>query len=828
MKIAKVNYVLLLTLISFVGTLLINGCGGTIPAAPHIPGCFTKCRYFENTGPADAKDCEFKGQTTRVEHFCTSEKSCNDIVRTNYQKQICGSQFPTYSDIDWDGNTQTCGRPDQPYPENQNSTCLPVDGKICSDPSIPKICVCDESVDDDCDGVPDGQDQCREELDPIHLEDPDEWMTDGCADIDNDQDGICDPWVVSTHQEAKYFKSRGCVGDMQHCCQLDGADVCATQKCDPTGNPSRCSDPANSKYGCKPDVDLIPANDFSAKISISYGTEGTENQAVAHFLSFGSGETGYPHYNEATYSIEYGDKVVFAKDLRVRWTVKSTNTADALPQLDPLSGETGWDGSSGKPQSLKLKFVDQKTVPRDHPIQYEVSAEILDLDKFVDGVATIKPLTIGQTGADQCVQKGLDGGTPTTYTACHYEGLKIKALQFTSDHQDAGGNLLKRGQEDLWSIGERFNTAADPYEFRFADSRNNPISHSYGDKLVVKVDIEGISNGDKFTLEGKGAFPYANFAKISSIWNGPLTMTAVAALPFTLGILSESIEWTVVGLDKAGQAVSEKKATTGPHKIYVTYEMPIETTTLPSNVTVRPPWLSGTGKRFAAENKLTDKKLDILLAPYSEETWGIAGGLSEEEDIVKAVHKFLNNANIIITPNTKTCFAADGKKEYMWSAFSSDYSLRCFERAFLMEIFMGTVGIKAKGLQIHASNTSAFPLEYMSQDIEFKTRGAGEESEWLLMDFGAPSSTAKKINVGEGSTLVDVNQGIPTVDEKFFPHAVGEKDDPVRESLVAKSACGVMKRLRQALGFDFQRWCKKSDGVTWDCSDREPLQTCTE
>jgi hypothetical protein len=306
-------------------------------------------------------------------------------------------------------------------------------------------------------------------------------------------------------------------------------------------------------------------------------------------------------------------------------------------------------------------------------------------------------------------------------------------------------------------------------------------------------------------------------------------MTAVGPLPFSLGILNEPITWTLKVLDKTDKEVSSKDFVSGPHKIYVTHGTPIEVTTLYKTVTVHPPWLNGIGKRALATNVVTDKKLDILLADYSEETWGIAGGLTDVEEIVEATHAFLNNANIIVSPGTTTCFAADGKTEYMWSIFSGDYSARCVERSLLMEIFLGSMGIKSTALQVKASNTVEFPIEFMvmEKEVEYRSRPLPTPDEWLLMDFAAPPAGGR-INVGEGMTKVDLSQGVGTKKERYFPHAVAEKNDENRKALVAGTPCGVLKKIKTELGFEFQRWCKKSDGVTWDCSDREPLPDCTE
>jgi hypothetical protein len=56
------------------------------------------------------------------------------------------------------------------------------------------------AADSDDDGIPNKYDLCKKEPEDFdNFED-----TDGCPDVDNDKDGVCDPWVSERGQSAKY------------------------------------------------------------------------------------------------------------------------------------------------------------------------------------------------------------------------------------------------------------------------------------------------------------------------------------------------------------------------------------------------------------------------------------------------------------------------------------------------------------------------------------------------------------------------------------------------------------------------------------------------
>ncbi len=93
--------------------------------------------------------------------------------------------------------------------------------------------------DRDKDGIPDKYDECPNE--PEDMDGHED--RDGCPDPDNDGDGICDPWVATSGQAAKYA----------NVCR--GSDKCPDVAEDKDGfeDEDGCPDPDNDKDGI-PDV----------------------------------------------------------------------------------------------------------------------------------------------------------------------------------------------------------------------------------------------------------------------------------------------------------------------------------------------------------------------------------------------------------------------------------------------------------------------------------------------------------------------------------------------------------------------------------------------
>ncbi len=100
------------------------------------------------------------------------------------------------------------------------------------------------AADSDDDGVPNKYDECKKEP-----EDMDGFQdNDGCPDVDNDNDGVCDPWVAEKGQQAKYAGT------------CKGTDKCVDVPEDKDGfqDDDGCPDPDNDKDGIPDAKDKCP------------------------------------------------------------------------------------------------------------------------------------------------------------------------------------------------------------------------------------------------------------------------------------------------------------------------------------------------------------------------------------------------------------------------------------------------------------------------------------------------------------------------------------------------------------------------------------------
>jgi hypothetical protein len=98
--------------------------------------------------------------------------------------------------------------------------------------------------DRDSDGIPNKLDECPDDAEDFdNFED-----TDGCPDVDNDKDGVCDPWVAEMGLSAKYAKV--CVSSDK--CPLIPEDRDGFEDTD------GCPDPDNDGDGITDKFDKCP------------------------------------------------------------------------------------------------------------------------------------------------------------------------------------------------------------------------------------------------------------------------------------------------------------------------------------------------------------------------------------------------------------------------------------------------------------------------------------------------------------------------------------------------------------------------------------------
>jgi len=217
----------------------------------------------------------------------------------------------------------------------------------------------------------------------------------------------------------------------------------------------------------------------------------------------------------------------------------------------------------------------------------------------------------------------------------------------------------------------------------------DPISQTMGTKLTLNVQVYlGASINTQYTLIGTGSHGYSTFTG-TKVANGKLQfvkMTAGEALPNKVGVLTETIRWTL-------QSATETKfiGTTGPFRIYVTYGKPIDKKDDGTFV------VDPRGYRKACD--VTENRLNWCCTK--------ARGLSNSDAITKAVYDALSVTNF-------GYFAKDKPDDqsyapYIWSLLDGKQAGDCITLANLMEWQMLMLGIPATRGFVYASDVVPDP-----------------------------------------------------------------------------------------------------------------------
>ena len=122
--------------------------------------------------------------------------------------------------------------------------------------------------------------------------------------------------------------------------------------------------------------------------------------------------------------------------------------------------------------------------------------------------------------------------------------VDLKSIEFTSDHESGGANILKDNNADWTDNG----TAYVEPEWMKVPARNNPISHTKNTKLTAKVTVKVEPSGVTFDLIGDGPDGYVDFHENGNTSTGgdqDLTVTADDNLPDQVCTLTKSIDWKI-------------------------------------------------------------------------------------------------------------------------------------------------------------------------------------------------------------------------------------------------------------------------------------------
>jgi hypothetical protein len=142
---------------------------------------------------------------------------------------------------------------------------------------------------------------------------------------------------------------------------------------------------------------------------------------------------------------------------------------------------------------------------------------------------------------------------------------QLMAVEFSSDHRRLGPSASLSD----WSDGT--GTFPKP-EWRGGQGSAYPISQTLGTPLAVTATLVVTPPGARFDLVGEGFQPWSRFQARGLVATGQpqqVPLVAGAALPASVGILTETIRWQLVG-DGASGALG----TMGPFRIYTTYGTP--------------------------------------------------------------------------------------------------------------------------------------------------------------------------------------------------------------------------------------------------------------
>ncbi len=357
-------------------------------------------------------------------------------------------------------------------------------------------------------------------------------------------------------------------------------------------------------------------------------------------------------------------------------------------------------------------------------------------------------------------------------------GVELKSIEFSSDHEDENGaNLLKKSPDDKYA-----NVGA-PYEEPEwqASGRNNPITHSKGENIMIRATVKGGPSGIWLKLKGDSSEDYADFESdwfTSTGADQELEMVADAKLPNEISCISDAISWKAL---VRSSAVQHDLGTSGPHEMLVTLDTPKEVATRYNN------------------------RLTYVRAKHMCET--VANGDADEDTAAAHMHQWIKNNIPFQGPPDAWSEAA------IWGLVDGVGKAQCHQGGNLMDFGMRQLGVDSTYEHIKAS--ARLPVLFAAANpcsLEKRPDGTrnppipacphGHGPETLLMLLDADW------NEGEGSCRVGSKV------YAAFLNAVGEDEG-------ARTAEHHILILFQAIyGQDFQRWVRQ--GLV-PCGDWEPV-----
>ena len=267
---------------------------------------------------------------------------------------------------------------------------------------------------------------------------------------------------------------------------------------------------------------------------------------------------------------------------------------------------------------------------------------------------------------------------------CNLYTITLSEIEVTSDHED-GSNDNKLIKNAIDTFASSAGSAFSEPEWESADSmRPNPVSHTQGENLSLKVKVKLIPTNLSFDLKGDGPDDYVDFISTGNQSTGQdqiVSVTSGHALPSEVNLLSRGITWTM----KVGNETVWCDAGGSYHKIRLTYGEPIGSVP-------------------------TDKRVHAVCDEAATET--------SPEAIASALH------DAVATSTTFGPSTASG-----WALLDGGSGV-CSDQALTMKLAFMMVGAGNASVKLVRASTNSGA----GNCLDLQDRPVGETTQYLLLD----------------------------------------------------------------------------------------------
>jgi len=262
---------------------------------------------------------------------------------------------------------------------------------------------------------------------------------------------------------------------------------------------------------------------------------------------------------------------------------------------------------------------------------------------------------------------------------------EIKSVKFTSDNvylndymQDYSGCGYTRYYQRGWVNGVT----------------NEPVTHIGDSYVQLNVVVCVKPAGMPFSISGTCSKNYLTFSKNDPVSTGEdqvIPLVSNAPLPPAVGVLSESVSWQI-----SGSNLNEPPVISGPHKIYVTWDLPLDANQ----------W---------DVSKMTEKRANYACS--------VAAGATTEESVADKIWD-----NVALPETTIWDFYGTTGG---WAMLDRQGGGACIQQARCMVDVANMVGLRAEEQTVCASTNASPGNCLQQQERQCLTHGY----EQLFLDF---------------------------------------------------------------------------------------------